>query len=201
LQQLLQSLGSPNIKESNLNTIKPWRRRAICHFAIRNFETLPLEPISAPAFLQYVNDYRELPRVFQTIEPGVMENVFLKNFIRFIAKTVHAMTGCQTLRITAHQMRQITVKGQISTNAPEGVHQDGVDYVVPALVIARENISGGESLIYDKRKRVIYERTLTPGEALLHSERDFYHNVGPIRAVDDRQPSYRDIFGLDLVCD
>ena len=44
---------------------------------------------------------------------------------------------------------------QNATNAPEGIHQDGADYIVSALVLERKNIKGGKALYTVKTKKPV----------------------------------------------
>ncbi|MDY3245082.1 2OG-Fe dioxygenase family protein [Campylobacter sp.] len=46
--------------------------------------------------------------------------------------------------------------GKKSTNSPEGIHQDGMDFIMSAFVIDRKNINGAKSIIYenDKNKNI-----------------------------------------------
>ena len=74
---------------------------------------------------------------------------------------------------------------QVVTNSPEGIHQDGMDFIVPALIIDRVNIQGGQSLVYDARGVPLRENgypdfieqspnsrvLLPPGHGMLHPDR------------------------------
>ncbi|MDO8598729.1 MAG: 2OG-Fe dioxygenase family protein, partial [bacterium] len=100
--------------------------------------------------------------------------------------------------------------GVTPTNAPEGIHRDGADYIVSALVMERDDVDGGMSIVYDPAKdRKLLEMTLTPGQGLfqadqlytLPAEQWLWHNVTPVTLHDtdgDRRGS-RNIFGFDVV--
>ena len=57
--------------------------------------------------------------------------------------------------ISLHQVRQICYPGLESHNSPEGIHRDGADYIVSALVLNRFNVQDGESIIYTPDKKHI----------------------------------------------
>ena len=46
----------------------------------------------------------------------------------------------KTIKITCQQVGIVTDPNQIVSNAPEGIHQDGCDYIVSALVLERNGI-------------------------------------------------------------
>ncbi|MCR2089001.1 2OG-Fe dioxygenase family protein [Campylobacter upsaliensis] len=55
-----------------------------------------------------------------------------------------------------------------ATNSPEGIHQDGMDFIMSAFVVERKNIRGAKSIIYmeDKKTR-IFETILKDGQGIL----------------------------------
>ena len=82
-----------------------------------------------------------------------------------------------------------------------GIHQDGMDYIVSALVISRSNISGGRSIIYgnDKSTRIL-EVELCPGQGILQPDKNtqLWHDVTPIQSLDDISAGSRSTLGFDF---
>jgi len=86
---------------------------------------------------------------------------------------------------------------------PEGIHQDGADYIISGLVMEREGIVGGESTVYGPDRSTPYLRTvLQPGQGLFQADAGspLWHGVSPIRVdPDSDQPEgHRSIFGFDI---
>ena len=100
--------------------------------------------------------------------------------------------------VSLHQVRQTTYPGIESHNSPEGIHQDGADFIVSAFVLNRSNIEGGESIIYDKNKQQIDQFTLQNKEGIFQNDKKLWHYVTPIRSKYD-YVGYRDIVGLDII--
>jgi len=76
---------------------------------------------------------------------------------------------------------------------PEGMHRDGVDWVL-VLLVKRHNIRSGTTTIADLDKRSLGSFTLTdPFDVALVDDARVYHGVTPIEPIDPNQPAYRDV--------
>jgi len=76
---------------------------------------------------------------------------------------------------------------------PEGLHQDGVDWVL-VLLVARENVASGMTSIHDLAKRNIGNYTLTqPFDAAVVDDSRVYHGVTPVAPLDPARPAHRDV--------
>jgi hypothetical protein len=96
-------------------------------------------------------------------------------------------------RIEAHQFRIEARADLPGEPTPEGVHRDGVDYVL-VLLIARHNIASGTTTILAPDQHVLGSFTLTaPFDAALVDDARVFHGVTPVEAVDPDQPAYRDV--------
>ena len=63
------------------------------------------------------------------------------------------------------------------------------------VCINRNNIIGGETIIYDNNKIPIYNKQLQEGEILIVNDNDYYHSVSDITSHNiNLDYSYRDIF-------
>jgi hypothetical protein len=79
---------------------------------------------------------------------------------------------------------------------PEGVHHDGVDLVLIAM-IARANLVGGETRVTDPSGREVARFTLLDrlDSAVLDDAR-VMHGVTPVGPADPALPSRRDVLVL-----
>ena len=95
--------------------------------------------------------------------------------------------------IEVHQFRIEAKAGQTGLPTPEGMHRDGVDYVL-VLLIKRNNIASGTTTITDLHKTPLGSFTLTePFDAALVDDARAFHGVTPVVPVDPRLPAYRDV--------
>jgi hypothetical protein len=95
--------------------------------------------------------------------------------------------------VEIHQFRIEARPGEAGRPTPEGMHRDGVDWVL-VLMVRRENIASGETTIYDLVKRPLGSFTLTdPLDSALVDDSRVYHGVTPVVPLDPRAPAYRDV--------
>ncbi|CAG9463469.1 unnamed protein product [Pedinophyceae sp. YPF-701] len=80
---------------------------------------------------------------------------------------------------------------------PEGIHQDGMDFV-SITCVSRDNIRGGiSSLYYDKEDPEPFTALeLPPGFTLLLNDRIIYHHVSKIEPLNPEEWGTRDIIVL-----
>jgi hypothetical protein len=100
--------------------------------------------------------------------------------------------------VEAHQFRIGTDDG-IGRPTPEGAHRDGVDFVALFLV-ARRNIRGGETRVFDAHRPEGLRFTLNqPWSVLMLDDERVIHETTPIRPVDpgaDVRDPHRDTLVL-----
>lgn len=95
--------------------------------------------------------------------------------------------------VEIHQFRIEAHAGQEGQPTPEGMHRDGVDWVL-VLLVNRVNISEGETSIGDLAKRPLGSFTLTdPLDCAVTDDNRVYHGVTPVTPLDPARPAYRDV--------
>jgi hypothetical protein len=95
--------------------------------------------------------------------------------------------------VEIHQFRIETRQGEEGRPTPEGMHRDGVDWVL-VLMVRRENVASGETTIYDLVRRPLGSFTLTaPLDSALVDDSRVYHGVTPVEPLDPQRPAYRDV--------
>ncbi len=149
-------------------------------------------------FKQPVEDDRGKPREFDLIDDKILYSKLMISLISKISAIVKYIEDVNKLNISIHQVRQICYPGIISENSPEGIHQDGADYIVSALVINRINLKGGISDIYDMDKNLLKFVTLNENELIFQNDKKLYHYVTPIKCLNKDYLGFRDIIGLDI---
>jgi hypothetical protein len=95
--------------------------------------------------------------------------------------------------VELHQFRIEATSDEAGQPTPEGLHRDGVDWVL-VLLVARENIASGDTTIHDLHKQQIGAFTLTePCDAALVDDGRVYHGVTAVRPLDPARPAHRDV--------
>ncbi len=200
-------------QQQTLEAIKPRRKRTVAEFEMAYtgdindgnwyIRRTPPEP-----FQQGVEsgDIRSVARIFKEMRRTVTDD---QNVVRFIekmadlARDVHQGPGGDFMRMSLHRMY---VEGDVirpGSNATEGRHQDGADYIVSATVISRYNVIGGESVVSNKSGETEYLRhTLQPGQGIFQADSGspLWHDVTPIQPdpTTEKKMGFRDILGLDI---
>ena len=92
-----------------------------------------------------------------------------------------------------HQFRIEARPGAEGRPTPEGMHRDGVDWVL-VLMVNRENIAEGTTTIHALDGTTLGSFTLrTPMDAALVDDNRVFHGVTPVRAEDPARPAHRDV--------
>jgi hypothetical protein len=95
--------------------------------------------------------------------------------------------------VETHQFRIEAHPGQDGRPTPEGMHRDGVDWVL-VLLVNRDNIASGETSIHDLAKHPLGSFTLTePFDAALTDDNRVYHGVTAVQPLDPSRPGHRDV--------
>lgn len=95
--------------------------------------------------------------------------------------------------VEIHQFRIEALPGLEGRPTPEGMHRDGVDYVL-VLMVRRENVTSGVTAIRDHARRELDSFTLTESlDAAWVDDERVFHGVTPVVPVDPTQPAFRDV--------
>ncbi|GAB3362174.1 2OG-Fe dioxygenase family protein [Lysobacter rhizosphaerae] len=100
--------------------------------------------------------------------------------------------------IEVHQFRIEAKPGEPGEPTPEGVHRDGVDYVL-VLLVDRQNIASGTTTIHAADGTLLGSFTLTHAlDAALVDDARVFHGVTPVTPLDPALPSHRDVLVVTL---
>jgi len=157
------------------------RRRHSCFIANKQ----SLEQVAHRAHyqpLQYNALHGGMLRMFEPVSGHSLSQPVWSKLLLSIARECSTIKGEQPWYIEAHQFRIDTNNG-IGRPTPEGAHRDGVDFVA-ILLVARVNISGGESRIFEFNGRHGQRFTLSePWELLLLDDQRVIHESTPIQPI------------------
>jgi hypothetical protein len=140
-----------------------------------------------------------IERWFEPIADEVGGGPALRTIIAFAARFFGPLApDVQRWRIEVHQFRIEARAGLPGQPTPEGVHRDGVDFVL-VLLVARENIVSGETTVYDLAGSRLGSFTLTePFDATLVDDARVAHGVTPVAPLDPSRPGFRDVLVVTL---
>jgi hypothetical protein len=135
-----------------------------------------------------------IERWFEPIRPEIASCKSLTSTLRVCHELFGSLAPTVARwRVEAHQFRIEARADLAGQPTPEGMHRDGVDYVL-VLLIARRNIASGTTTIHALDHRELGHFTLTdPLDAALVDDARVLHGVTPVQPVDCAQPAYRDV--------
>lgn len=135
-----------------------------------------------------------IDRWFEPILPHVLGDNLFTDLLGFAGECVHHCAPDQARwDVEVHQFRITAMPGHAGLPTPEGLHQDGVDFVFMTL-IKRVNVAGGVTEIANDDGAVIGTLEMSqPGTSVLLNDRRTRHGVSAITAYDGALPAYRDM--------
>ncbi len=134
----------------------------------------------------------DIKREFAELEDALIELDIFKNLVLAFSDSCKLHPEAE---IGVHQIRTICSPDNLGNPAPEGIHQDGTDFI-GIFSVDRDNIQGGETHLYAaKKEKPVFSKILNSGELLLVNDHDFFHFTTPIKPEIPAQGS-RDVFVL-----
>lgn len=174
-----------------------YRRRRFSSFAVSGDAT-----VRKPHHPHYQSrDYNPLnggiERWFQPITDAIASHATLQAILRLCFSVFDGLTPRASRpdawHVECHQFRIEARVGEHGQPTPEGLHRDGVDWVL-VMLVARENIAEGVTSIYDQSKRLLGRFTLTAAfDSAFVDDSRVYHGVTAVVPIDPAKPAYRDV--------
>jgi hypothetical protein len=134
-----------------------------------------------------------IARWFQPVLPEIGAGETMSAVLYFCQRLFDRVAGVQDWHTEVHQFRIEARSGEAGQPTPEGMHRDGVDYVL-VLLVNRRNIARGVTSVHDLSGKTLGQFTLTePFDAALVDDTRVMHGVTPVQPVDASSPAYRDV--------
>jgi hypothetical protein len=139
-----------------------------------------------------------IERWFEPIRPQVVEGASFRAILAFCLRFFGAMQPKNDWHIECHQFRIEARPDAAGRPTPEGVHRDGVDFVL-VLLVNRVNIASGTTTVHDLDGKLLGSFTLTDplDSALVHDTR-VKHGVTEVRPIDPSKDAYRDVLVVTM---
>ena len=172
-----------------------YRRRRHAVYAVQPAGSILRKP-DQPHYqgVDYNHLYGGIERWFEPVDPAIGAGPSLTAILGFCRVLFGGMAPAVTSwHVETHQFRIEARPGEAGQPTPEGLHRDGVDFVL-VLLIRRQNIVSGTTTIHDLEHRQLGDFTLTdPLDAALVDDRRVYHGVTAVEPLDPSSPAYRDV--------
>jgi len=136
-----------------------------------------------------------IERWFEPLDESIVSGASLQTILGLSFALFSKLSpDVESWHTEAHQFRIEARPDEPGQPTPEGVHRDGVDYVL-VLLIDRVNIASGTTTIHAAGTReLLGSFTLTkPLDAALVDDARVFHGVTPVEPFDPMQPAHRDV--------
>lgn len=136
----------------------------------------------------------DLQRWFEPVLPAIADGASLRRILGFCHDCFGALApAIRRWHVEVHQFRIEARADEAGEPTPEGVHRDGVDYVL-VLLIDRENIERGTTTIHAADRSLLGSFTLTHAlDAALVDDARVFHGVTAVTPLDPSKPAHRDV--------
>lgn len=143
-----------------------------------------------------------IERWFRPIEDSIGAHPALQAILRFTGALAFDLTPPaeqpEAWHAEVHQFRIEARPDAAGQPTPEGMHRDGVDWVL-VLMVSRENVQSGVTSIHDSQRQLIGSFTLAdPCDSALVDDHRVYHGVTAVEPLDPSKPAYRDVLVVTL---
>jgi hypothetical protein len=134
-----------------------------------------------------------IQRNYEPIEPHIITSNTMSTIIKFGLNIFSDLSPYSNWHIEIHQFRIDANDNSTSSPTPEGVHRDGVSFVL-MVMIDKNNIVNGETNIYDSHKSPLTSFKLTqPLDVAIVNDDRVFHGVTPIKQLNINEPASRDV--------
>jgi hypothetical protein len=134
-----------------------------------------------------------IARWFDPVLPEIASGASMMTILGTCRALFEHLAPTRDWHIEVHQFRIEARAGEPGEPTPEGVHRDGVDYVL-VLLIDRTNIESGTTTIHAHDGSLLGSFTLTHAlDAALVDDARVFHGVTAVTPLDPAQPAHRDV--------
>lgn len=139
-----------------------------------------------------------IERWFEPVRAEVLEGASFRAIVGLCLRVFGALRPQADWHIECHQFRIEARREAAGQPTPEGVHRDGVDYVL-VMLVNRTNIESGTTTVHAPDGRLLGSFTLTHAldSAWVDDER-VLHGVTPVRPIDPARAAHRDVLVVTL---
>ena len=139
-------------------------------------------------------------RHFPELTPGLRNNRLLRRLILFDLDQLPLSDAQRSnpVDVGVHLIRMVATPGRPGTSSPNCLHKDGEPWTFVHL-IDRDGIEGGESIVADNSKSIVFETVLDQLlDTLVVDDKCVYHMVREVYALPTRERGFRTALLIDF---
>jgi hypothetical protein len=158
----------------------------------KQITTLDHVPYRQTKKYNYLNG--DIDRLYSPMKEEIQTNEAFRQVLLTCADVIFQLQDSEEWLVQVFQNRIIASNESLGKPTPEGVHRDGVDFVL-SLMIKYQNISGGESSVYAEDGTSLKAKItlIEPGDFILLDDALMKHSVEPIFCINPNEEGYRDV--------
>ena len=132
-------------------------------------------------------------RWFEPMRADILAGATFGAVLEFCLNLFGSLAPASDWHIECHQFRIEARPGAAGQPTPEGVHRDGVDYVL-VMLVNRVNIESGTTTVHDAVGTLLGSFTLSAAfDSALVDDTRVRHGVTAVHPIDPTRPAYRDV--------
>lgn len=169
----------------------------------RRFATLSIAPYATRANLEAHQPHYQSPeynalnggiaRHFQPVGPAIACGLTMSSLLAFCSNVFGRLESGRHWHVEVHQFRIEAAATAVGLPTPEGVHRDGVDFVM-VMMVRRHNIREGTTTIHEPGGAPLASFTLIePMDLTLVDDHRCLHGVTPVVPLNPALTAYRDV--------
>ena len=134
-----------------------------------------------------------IERWFEPIRPAILSGASFRSILTLCLRLFGALQPATDWHIECHQFRIEARPDAAGLPTPEGVHRDGVEWVL-VLLVNRVNIESGTTTVHGMDDRSLGSFTLAaPLDAALVDDNRVKHGVTAVTPMEPTRPAWRDV--------
>lgn len=143
-----------------------------------------------------------IQRWFDLVEKTISTHPVMQAVLTLTSRLARDLTPADRQPDAWHaEVHQFRIEAQEEISGcptPEGLHRDGVDWVL-VMMVCRKNVVSGDTTIHDLAGHEIGSFTLSaPMDAAFVDDNQVCHGVTPIQPMDPKEPAFRDVLVVTL---
>ncbi|WP_338662578.1 2OG-Fe dioxygenase family protein [Pararoseomonas sp. SCSIO 73927] len=133
-----------------------------------------------------------IDRWFEPVADEVWSGPVLRTLVEGARGVFDRLSPETAWHVEIHQFRIEARTEEAGKPTPEGMHSDGVDFVM-VMMVGRENVAGGVTGIEIDGREAASFTLSEPMDAVLLDDNRVKHGVTPIHPIDPARPGHRDV--------
>ncbi|POZ61908.1 2OG-Fe dioxygenase family protein [Chromobacterium alticapitis] len=137
-------------------------------------------------------------RHYEPIRNEILLGPTMQSVLNFACSVFGKLSPYTPWHIEAHQYRIEAINRQCGKPTPEGIHRDGVHFLL-MMMVGRRNLVNGATELYSLEHEQLAQFTLSePLDLALVNDERVLHGVTPVAQLDPSRDGIRDVLLLSF---